>query len=140
MERFSGLLSNKLNQQQLVNESGYHIQLCQTRFIKLSWQTLTLHCTEELRRVKFWRNHLFSFNREISPAHLPEEPGSGFHYSDIDCIFKIWPWYCVCTYAYTHIYSTVMLQESFFNFPFYFFIHINQISLFQLQRCTCIKP
>ena len=46
---------------------------------------------------------------------------------------------CVCvdvyihmrahTHTHIHLYSTVILQEGFFNFPLYFFININQISL-----------
>lgn len=107
--------------------------------MKLSWQSLTLH---GLRRVKVeeiilaasterFHQHTCQKNLGMDSTTLIETASSrSDHYTVCVCA-RVWYVYPLThKHTRTHMYSTVILQEGFFfNFPLYFFININQISL-----------
>lgn len=113
------------------------MQLFHTCPIELSWQSLTLHCTKRLRRVKEiiflasterFHQHTYQKTLGMDSTTVAQTASLRSDHYYWGCVYV---YMCICTHthAHTHIYSTVILQEGFLNFPLYFFIYINQISL-----------
>ena len=106
MNRFSGLLwSNKLNQQWLVNRIRISCATLLDLFHKALLASLTLHCIKDLEELQ-----------KSETASLRSDHCS----------------VCVNTHTHTHTHTHTQYcntARGFFNFPLYFFININQISL-----------